>query len=125
MNFLRLSALLICLTHFFSLSKANSECDYYARAGGGCPDIEACRLTCAPCYRGEGRIVAGCAHSVYPMWECRCYFKDGAPCPQDPPQCPGRPGGPPGGAVRIGTTPYEFDNVTIAEFAVIDSYLKE
>ncbi|PON80017.1 hypothetical protein PanWU01x14_004670 [Parasponia andersonii] len=59
--------------------------------GGGCPNITACRMTCAPCYRGVGRVAPYCraAGVGIPFESCVCSFSRGAPCPpRGPPRCP-------------------------------------
>ncbi|WCJ23827.1 hypothetical protein M5689_005830 [Euphorbia peplus] len=70
---------------------ASQDCDYLSTIGGGCPDVNACLETCRPCYRGIGIVTPGCAgpDGPFPYWVCRCYFRNGAPCPPPgPPKCP-------------------------------------
>ncbi|POO02126.1 hypothetical protein TorRG33x02_019100 [Trema orientale] len=59
--------------------------------GGGCPNITARRMTCAPCYRGVGRVAPCCLADGggIPFKSCVCSFSGGAPCPpRGPPHCP-------------------------------------
>lgn len=57
---------------------------------GGCPDEDECRLTCAPCYVGIGKVESFCdVHFELPFYLCTCVMSEGAPChPIGPPQCP-------------------------------------